>query len=374
MAETMPENMRVLRFFAADDAAWEQALPALRTHDDVQVQQMARGSERLLVLTVNANSAPACRVLLDRCTAELEKTLGASLYGTGDTKLPQAAVAALHAAKQLIVAADEPTGSLLEQRLEHLEGAESVYDFGEQSYAHPRFGAKIAEGGVFGRSADAYIALQGRMIEAYKHSGADYALACMPRPDGCVVLAGRKKGFWVRALPAGENAGLWLLDMVRRAACKLDQAAGTKWCAYGDDGIPASAGAAQHTAKDGLPAGSAVIPAPATDALHAQGSAADTLPAAGSGGGKADPFRRTQAQEPRACGEPPAPPQDGAPEEDEPDGPRHTAAGMLLGLLAVAAVAALALAAAWYFSGGDILSLWEKSGLRQFNVSGASLL
>ena len=44
---------------------------------------------------------------------------------------------------------------------------------------------------------------------------------------------GGKKGCWLRCLAPDENPGLWLLDMLRRAACGLPQAGGTNWQPYG---------------------------------------------------------------------------------------------------------------------------------------------
>ena len=36
-----------------------------------------------------------------------------------------------------------------------------------------------------------------------------------------------KKGCWLRTVPLADRPALWLLDMIRRAACDLPQAAGT---------------------------------------------------------------------------------------------------------------------------------------------------
>ena len=42
-----------------------------------------------------------------------------------------------------------------------------------------------------------------------------------------MLVLSTKKGCWLRTVPAADNPGLWLLDMVRRAAAGLPQAEGT---------------------------------------------------------------------------------------------------------------------------------------------------
>ena len=48
-----------------------------------------------------------------------------------------------------------------------------------------------------------------------------------------------KKGCWLRTVPAADNAALWLLDMIRRAAAGLPQAEGTGF-------LPAGQAAQNH--------------------------------------------------------------------------------------------------------------------------------
>lgn len=55
----------------------------------------------------------------------------------------------------------------------------------------------------------------------------------MELPQSRLLLVGGKKGCWLRCLAPDENPGLWLLDMLRRAACGLPQAGGTGWQPYG---------------------------------------------------------------------------------------------------------------------------------------------
>ena len=57
--------------------------------------------------------------------------------------------------------------------------------------------------------------------------GTELAVACAERESDHVLVLCTKKGCWLRTVPATDNPGLWLLDMVRRAAAGLPQAEGT---------------------------------------------------------------------------------------------------------------------------------------------------
>ena len=60
----------------------------------------------------------------------------------------------------------------------------------------------------------------------------------------CIIL-GSRKGCWVRTVANADTPALWLLDMIRRAASGLPQAAGTIWQKYGR-AIPTDALTAQR--------------------------------------------------------------------------------------------------------------------------------
>ena len=64
-------------------------------------------------------------------------------------------------------------------------------------------------------------------------TGAALAVGCVELPQSRLLLVGGKKGCWLRCTAMDENPGLWLLDMLRRAACGLPQAGGTGWQPYG---------------------------------------------------------------------------------------------------------------------------------------------
>lgn len=58
-------------------------------------------------------------------------------------------------------------------------------------------------------------------------------VGCVELPQSRLLLVGGKKGCWLRCVAPDENPGLWLLDLLRRAACGLPQAGGTSWQPYG---------------------------------------------------------------------------------------------------------------------------------------------
>jgi hypothetical protein len=464
--DEMPKNVRVLRFFGGEDAVRTAALTVLADGTQLKTQEMRKGGEVLVLLQANAADDSADKALLDSAEARLHRAVGADLYGTDAVTLPQAAVAALQKADRLFVAADGATGARLHERLKGLPEAAAVYDFGSQSYTHARFGPKIAEGGAAGRRAGGDIVLlaQGRIREACRLSGADYAVTCIPCNPGRIVMAGSAKGFWRRALPEGENPALWLLDMLRRAALGAPQAPGTVWQNYGAEpaedapaaaavfpagqaarpaaapaipdpassptaglaaeaarilypnsadapAVPA-AGAFRHSrparAAEAAEAGSARMPQEAAPGAEKSGAPADTAPtdmpaaaqppvfaalaspvfavpaspvpapAAPAPEAPAGPQRpETPARQAQQAMETPLRPEQ--PDSDPagmPQPPRRRGGlgGLLIGLLIAALGAAIVLAAVWFLSGGDLAGFWQRSGLRQFNLSGASLL
>ena len=120
----------------------------------------------------------------------------------------------------------------LESRLEKVPGAEKVYDFGTMSYADAKVGPQIekrarAKLGGEGDKPDPVRLALARAQAARRIVGTELAVACAERESDHVLVLSTKKGCWLRTVPAADNPGLWLLDMVRRAAAGLPQAEGT---------------------------------------------------------------------------------------------------------------------------------------------------
>lgn len=291
----------VLRLFGAEEQQVQQAAAALAQNGQATAQCRSHGAETLVALRGKSEEN------LRKAAHSLRSTFAADLYGEGECDLARAAVQALEQHHKLLVCSDAAAGALLETRLENVPGAESVFDFGAMSYADSKTAARI-EQKVKG-SGEAARTL-ARVQAAQKVVGAEFAAGCLERPDSCVLFLGEKKGCWLRCVPKQENPGLWLLDMLRRAACGLPQAQGTSRLRYG-----------------------AVVP----DAVL-------------------------------------IPPDPAKPEPDVPRRKRHGLRNFLLVLLVLAV---LAIAASWYYTGGDLAALPQKLqslGAESMPHAGAKLI
>jgi hypothetical protein len=351
------ENVRVLRFFASDDADRAAALKEMTADGSISYEEMRKGSEVLVALECRQGGRSAA--LLDRCQEKLQQRCSPAMYATNEVTLAQAAVKVLEVQDKLFVAADAETSELLEGRIENIEGVHAVFDFGQQSYRHPRFAEKIEEGGALGRanSGDALLAAQGRVKEAFRLSGADFAVSCVPvGGQEHVILLGSKRGFWQRRISSQENAALWMLDMLRRAAMDKPQASGTSWQSYG---APAPV---QST-----PASAEITP-PADPYLPPRQNAIRPTPEEILGT-QAPPARNERTLE--SSDEPKE-------QEDTPDEPPYRkksgAAVLLITLLVTAIAAAAAIALLWGLSGGDPVAYWNAKLFSTSSVNGASLM
>lgn len=225
----------VLRLFGAPEQTVQQAVAALPEKGRVTARCRRRGAESLIALQGPAND-------LHRAEQSLKTAFAADWYGEGEMGLAAAAVQALEAHRRLLVCSDAAAGALLEARLETVPGAEKVFDFGTLSYADKTAAALIERKAQKGRKAPQSEAARAlaRVQAAQKVVGAELAAACVEQPGSCVLFLGGKKGCWVRCVPQEQNPALWLLDMIRRAACSLPQAGGTSWQQYGKP-LPESA-------------------------------------------------------------------------------------------------------------------------------------
>ena len=146
---------------------------------------------------------------------------------------------ALETHRRLLVCCDADAGTLLEARLETVPGAEKVFDFGALSYADAKIREKLSARTcrVKGGPIPAKLA---RVQAAQRFVGADLAAGCVERAEDTVLFLGSRRGCWVRTVANTDAPALWLLDMIRRAASGLPQAAGTSWQKYGR-AVPADA-------------------------------------------------------------------------------------------------------------------------------------
>lgn len=216
----------VLRLFGAPEQTVQKAVKALPDTWQGTVHCRSRGAEMLVALQ---SSTPQ---QLHRAVQQLRTSLAPALYGEGERTLAAAAVQALEQHRKLLVCSDAAAGALLETRLENLPGAEKVFDFGAMSYANTALTTRLSR--KLRKAPQAEPARTLARVQAMQRmTSAALVAGCAELPQSRLLLVGGKKGCWLRCLAPDENLGLWLLDMLRRAACGLPQAGGTSWQPYG---------------------------------------------------------------------------------------------------------------------------------------------
>lgn len=284
--EEKTQTTCVLRLFGAPLWTVQQAAQQA----DIAARCRGRGAEVLAALQAETPAG------LEKARKALNGRFAAELYGEGEMTLVHAAVQALETHRRLLVCCDADAGTLLEARLETVPGAEKVFDFGALSYADAKIREKLSARTcrVKGGPIPAKLA---RVQAAQRFVGADLAAGCVERAEDTVLFLGSRRGCWVRTVANTDAPALWLLDMIRRAASGLPQAAGTSWQKYGR-----------------------AVPA---DVLTAQ-----TLPD--------KPENTAPARPPRK---------------------RHRMRNALIFLLVLALAA---FAAAWYYTGGDLTALPQR--------------
>ena len=284
--EEKTQTTCVLRLFGAPLWTVQQAAQQA----DIAARCRGRGAEVLAALQAETPAG------LEKARKALCSRFAAELYGEGEMTLVHAAVQALETHRRLLVCCDADAGTLLEARLETVPGAEKVFDFGALSYADAKIREKLSARTcrVKGGPIPAKLA---RVQAAQRFVGADLAAGCVERAEDTVLFLGSRRGCWVRTVANTDAPALWLLDMIRRAASGLPQAAGTSWQKYGR-----------------------AVPA---DVLTAQ-----TLPD--------KPENTAPAKPPRK---------------------RHRVRNALIFLLILALAA---FAAAWYYTGGDLTALPQR--------------
>ena len=220
--EEKTQTTCVLRLFGVPLWAVQQAAQQA----DIAAQCRARGAEVLAALQAETPAG------LEKARKALCSRFAAELYGEGEMTLAYAAVQALETHRRLLVCCDADAGTLLEARLETVPGAEKVFDFGALSYADAKIREKLSARTcrVKGGPIPAKLA---RVQAAQRLVGADLAAGCVERAEDTVLFLGSRRGCWVRTVANTDAPALWLLDMIRRAASGLPQAAGTSWQKYG---------------------------------------------------------------------------------------------------------------------------------------------
>ena len=220
--EEKTQTTCVLRLFGAPLWTVQQAAQQA----DIAARCRGRGAEVLAALQAETPAR------LEKARKALNGRFAAELYGEGEMTLVHATVQALETHRRLLICCDADAGTLLEARLETVPGAEKVFDFGALSYADAKIREKLSARTcrVKGGPIPAKLA---RVQAAQRFVGADLAAGCVERAEDTVLFLGSRRGCWVRTVANTDAPALWLLDMIRRAASGLPQAAGTSWQKYG---------------------------------------------------------------------------------------------------------------------------------------------
>lgn len=218
----------VVRTFGASAEQLQQICADL-ARNGLTVRRRSKGAETLLALQAETASA------LQKAVQSTHKILDAAVYGDGNTALAQATVQVLEQHHCLLAGADPVAGALLEPRLETVPGAQAVFDFGAVSYAEERTAEQIDRKAHrrAKRPGELELAL-ARVWAARRLTETNLTVGCVDRGERLTILVGNAKGCWMRTLRREETPALWLLDMIRRAACGAAQAEGTLWHCWKD--------------------------------------------------------------------------------------------------------------------------------------------
>ena len=263
------KESRVLRFFGVEGAEVRRAAEGLTGRCGLEeVACRSQGRETLLAL---AAPPPGVR----KAEGLGRRQFGAGLYGAGGDTLAAAAAAALVEKDRRLACADTLALELLSPRLEGQPGIDRVFDFGAGSCADGEARARIdaqARRCKGGREAGPLWDELCRLRAVLRVTRADLAVGALAVEDGTLVLAAGRRGSWVYLAAPGENAALWLLDLVRRAALGAAQADGVRFILHGE-------GFDLTPAATPVPRVQAVPDTAAMEALLAADGEADPVPA-----------------------------------------------------------------------------------------------
>lgn len=259
-------HSRTLRLFGVSTARASAVLRQAAAEGCPGLRLMGRNGELAVRL---AASGPDAASVCEGWEKKLQERFGPAVFSTDATDLPQAALDAFLKEEFLFCSADEATGALLEPLLRDLPRADGAYDFGKESWAHPRKAGRIEPPAGWLRRWPACPVqpAAGRAAAALKVSEADFALVFQPaqgRYPAFALLADERSA-WVKALNRTQaepaQAGLWLLDMARRAAQGQPQAEGVQMFRLGQE-APALVADPEEN-RPARPAAPAAAPAPA---------------------------------------------------------------------------------------------------------------
>ena len=220
----------LLRFFAEDRKTCEKAVEEFLQGDKVKMEFKEKNDELLLRMTSCMDGMAAGRIMLHHCT-EQEMDACGGFYGENNTTIFEAMTDAMLETDRIFVAADREMGQQLNECMEPVEKAGSVYDFGAYSWNSRGNCRRISA--VDSEIEIPMAAAQARVTLACRLTGADWAVTCFHVEDGMTLVVGSEKGCWRYNLHEGQRPVLWAVDIMRRAALGLPQAVGVLWIKTG---------------------------------------------------------------------------------------------------------------------------------------------
>lgn len=218
-----------LRLFGLPQQQVESVLQQAAQEGCPGLRLLSRQDEFVVCVNAKAETKQQAEEICAKWENWFRQEFGEAVFGRDEVGLPTAALTALAQQHKLFVAADQPTGHMLEEQIGQEELARVVYDFGDESYQHPKKAQRIRSAN---QRAKKYPGCPVQpwaeaAHEALAVSGADWAVTYSKQKGSqpAFVLVCDAKRVWLKTLPQTEEidalAMNWLLDMLRRLGQNL---------------------------------------------------------------------------------------------------------------------------------------------------------
>ena len=223
--ENVEENCIIaLRLFGLPQQQVESVLQQAAQEGCPGLRLLSKQDEFVVCVNAKAETKQQAEEICAKWEEWFRQEFGEAVFGRDEVGLPTAALTALAQQHKLFVAADEPTGRMLEEQIGQEELARVVYDFGYESYRHPKKSQRIRSAN---QMAKKYPGCPVQPVaeaahEALAASGADWAVSYSKQKGSqpAFVLVCDAKRVWLKTLAQSEEidalAMNWLLDMLRR--------------------------------------------------------------------------------------------------------------------------------------------------------------